>query len=132
MSKKYQNIVDKNKAKAKRRVKIPTTVKDHVTNLSIDMKSLQSNLERMDRCRWLIYQSFDSLKQLIRLLQRQNLLGSLEDWKSEMCETCPFKDGLLKEVTEIYAASTLNEEGKMEIEVEIWNGFIDKIKKGEL
>ena len=96
------------------------------------MKSLQSNLERMDRCRWLIYQSFDSLKQLIRLLQRQNLLGSLEDWKSEICETCPFKDGLLKEVTEIYAASTLNEEGKMAVKVEDWNEFMDKIKKGEL
>jgi len=132
MSKKYQQIVNKTKKKARKRVKLPQKIQDYMTNLTMDMKDAQINLEKIEKVKMNIWQSFDSLKQVIRIMREKGLLGKLEDWDDVICGDCKYKKKMMQDVIELELDGVIKgEEKDMEIyfNYDDWEDFIDKVKE---
>ena len=132
MSSKYQRIVDKTKGKARKRVKLPQKIQDYMTNLTVDLKEAQINLGRMETVKMNLWQSFDSLKQIVRILRNKNLLGKFEDWRDVMCEDCRYKKKLMEDVIDLELSGIINgkgEEATIVFGFEDWRFFLDKVKE---
>lgn len=130
MSKKYQRIIEKTNKKARKRVKIPQTVQDYMTNLTLDLRGIQNSLVKIDTAKWQIYQAFDALKQIIRILRRKKLLGKYEDWEDLMCDDCKFKNKVLDILIETETMGTIKGEGEEKEVVfnkEDWDELIKKM-----
>ena len=127
MSKKYQRIIDKNNKKARKRVKIPNTVQDYMTNLTLDLKGIQNSLVKIETIKWQAYQTFDSMKQIIRILRRKKLLGKYEDWEDIMCNDCRFKRKMVEHLIKAENLGTVAGEGETEeitFSMEDWKKLI--------
>lgn len=132
MSIKYQHIVDKTKGKARKRVKLPQKIQDYMVNLTIDLKEAQINLGQLETVKMNLWQSFDSLKQIVRILREKKLLGKYEDWCDLMCEDCKYKKKLIQNVIKLELEGTVKGEGD---EKEIvfgyndWELFLDRVNE---
>ncbi len=132
MSIKYQHIVDKTKGKARKRVKLPQKIQDYMVNLTIDLKEAQINLGQLETVKMNLWQSFDSLKQIVRILREKKLLGKYEDWRDLMCEDCKYKKKLIQNVIKLELEGTVKGEGD---EKEIvfgyndWELFLDRVNE---
>ena len=132
MSSKYLRIVERQKKKAKKRVRIPRTIEDYMTNLTIDLKGVQNILVKMDTARWNIYQAWDSIKQIIRILRRKELLGKYEDWKDIICDDCKYTKRMLENlaILELESIITDGEDEKMiSFTYEDWKEFIGGLEE---
>jgi len=132
MSSKYQRIVDKTKGKARKRVKLPQKIQDYMTNLTVDLKEAQINLGKMETVKMNLWQSFDSLKQIVRILRNKNLIGKFEDWRDVMCEDCRYKKKLMEDVIDLELSGIINgkgEEATIVFGFEDWRFFLDKVKE---
>ncbi|KKL04463.1 hypothetical protein LCGC14_2615790, partial [marine sediment metagenome] len=123
---------DKTKGKARKRVKLPQKIQDYMTNLTVDLKEAQINLGKMETVKMNLWQSFDSLKQIVRILRNKNLIGKFEDWRDLMCEDCKYKKKLMEDVIELELEGTIKGE-KEEKEITFsyidWEYFLDKVKE---
>lgn len=131
MSRKYQQIVNKTKGKPRKRVKLPQRIQDYITNLTVDMKEAQIQLQKITRVEMNIWQAFDSLKQIIRILRQKGLLGKLEDWRDLMCEDCRYKKKLMEDAIELELSGTIVGEvpQEMTFALDDWEIFLDKVKE---
>jgi len=132
MSKRYKRIVEKHNKKARKRVKIPQTVQDFMTNLTLDLRGIQNSLVKIDTAKWQIYQAFDALKQIIRILRRKKLLGKYEDWEDLMCDDCKFKKKVIETLIETESLGTITGEGEEQevvFEKKDWDELIKKMDK---
>ncbi len=132
MSRKYQQIVNKTKGKARKRVKLPQKIQDYMTNLTVDLKDAQINLNKMEIVKMNIWQAFDSLKQTVRILQQKDLIGKYEEWKDLMCEDCKYKKKLMEDVIELELTGIIKGEGKekeIDFVYEDWDIFLDEVKE---
>ncbi|KKM72537.1 hypothetical protein LCGC14_1419620, partial [marine sediment metagenome] len=125
-------IVDKTKGKARKRVKLPQKIQDYMVNLTIDLKEAQINLGQLETVKMNLWQSFDSLKQIVRILREKKLLGKYEDWCDLMCEDCKYKKKLIQNVIKLELEGTVKGEGD---EKEIvfgyndWELFLDRVNE---
>ncbi len=132
MSRKYQQIVNKTKGKARKRVKLPQKIQDYMTNLTVDLKDAQINLAKMEIVKMNIWQAFDSLKQTVRILQQKDLIGKYEDWKDLMCEDCRYKKKLMEDVIELELEGNIkggDREKEIIFAYDDWEVFLDKVKE---
>ena len=132
MSRIYQNVVNKTKNKARKRVKLPQEIQDYMTNLTIDLKEAQINLAKTEAVKMNLWQSFDSLKQIVRILREKDLLGKFEDWKDLMCEDCKYKKKLIQNVIRLELEGTVKGEGKEKeivFNFDDWELFLDRVNE---
>ncbi len=94
MSKKYENVIKKNKRKVKR-VEIPKKIGDYMDNLALDLTNYTIKADRlekallkmdeieaetlllMDKVKWYGYQITDNYKQIIKILRERGIYKSV-------------------------------------------------------
>lgn len=99
----------------------------------MDLKSALTNCEKIETVRMEIWQGFDSLKQVIRILREKKLLGKFEDWRDLMCEDCKYKKKLMEDVIELELEGTIkggeDRDKEITFSYDDWEDFLDKVKE---
>ena len=119
MSKRYENIIKKYAERSNKRVQRPKTLEDHVTNLGIDIKSMQlflhginvKNLKDMnpeklafkiDRAKMSGHQAIHNVRQMIKLLMEKKWVGDGLDFDEFEAEPIRYKPPKKLDVPEEY------------------------------
>lgn len=131
MSNKYQSIIKKHNKKVRRRVKLPQKIEDYITNLTIDLKSIQNNLTKIDTVRWEIYQAWDSLRDIIRILNVKEKI-KIDNWKDVICSNCKYVKRMLENLAILEMNGTITGEKDHEqitFDMGDWKEFISNLEE---